>query len=158
MGAGVFPAGTAGSGTLFVGAGLDPTFIFPPHPVIPYPAALQFDPGARAYVQGANGRMVSADPTDSEVALALGIEFNSLPNANTFGNKLRQLLTRVPAAKQQGIATQEVRRVLKALLDAGRIQLIGVAVTVPSQPPGRTLIGVTYKNLMTGVVPPTVTL
>lgn len=153
MGAGNFPAGT-GFGEK---AGLDPIYVPTPTVRRALPQALVFDPGARAYVQNADGTMASIDPVDSEVALLLGIEFGSIPSAATFGQKLRAVLTRTPPARQQAIATQEVSRVLGRLMASGAINLISVAVDSSGAKRGAISIGVTYQNLtLQGSKPQTV--
>jgi hypothetical protein len=143
MGAGQFPAAYR-YGDL---AGLDPVFPPAPRVVKSPPVALEFDPGARAYVMNADGTMASIDTVDAQVALLLGIEFGSVPSAATFGNKLRKVLARVAPSKQVTVATQEVARVLGPLITAGSVALVSVAVDNTYAKLGAVKIAVTYLNL-----------
>lgn len=134
-------------------AGVDPIIpVNAPQSDAGPPAAVQFDPGARAYVYNPDGTSAVVDPVDAQVELLLGIEYGSVPNASTFGTKLRAVLDRVPEAKLATVAAQEVARVLAPLISAGKVQIDSVVVDVSLWKQGRLLVAISYFNLT--VTPP----
>lgn len=141
MGAGQFPAGLRKQQ-----AGLDPQVLTPTAAVPAFPTALKFNPQTRQYIQNADGTMAEIDTVDASVALLLGIQYGSLVTAATFGQKLRAVLDRIPPARQQTVAMQEVARVLGPHITAGDIKLISVTVQ-PSNALGQLAVFVTYQNL-----------
>lgn len=135
-------------------AGVDPVIpVNAPQSNAGPPAAVQFDPGAKAYVYNADGTSAVVDPVDAQVELLLGIEFGSVPNASDFGSKLRRVLDRVPKEKQPQVAMQEAARVLAPLISTGKVQLDNVTVDQSLRKQGRLSIGISYFNLTVPVPP-----
>lgn len=129
-------------------AGVDPVIpVSGPQSSDGPPAAVQFDPGARAYVYNADGTSAVVDPVDAQVELLLGIEFGKVPSAASFGNKLRRALDRVPREKQPQVAAQEAARVLAPLISVGKVALDSVTVDQTYRKQGRLSIGISYFNL-----------
>lgn len=129
-------------------AGIDPVIpVDPPQSNAGPPAAVQFDPGARAYVYNADGTSAVVDPVDAQVELLLGIELQSVPSAYTFGNKLRRVLERVPKDKLNLVAYQEAARVLTPLISAGKVAIDSVTVDTSLWKQGRLSVGISYFNL-----------
>lgn len=138
MGAYLYPAGRAG-------AGIIPGFVGPPPPVIVTPRALKYDVQAKAFVMNADGQMADVHPVDAAVAMALTIEYGSVPSLPTFGTQLRQRVQRADPRQIPNIALTETKRCLQALIDRGDIQLISVQTDTSTR--GRVLAAVAYVNL-----------
>jgi hypothetical protein len=111
------------------------------------PAAIEYDPGVRGYPQHADGSLVELDPVDAGIAIALGIEFGTVPSAPDVGNKMRRLLNRVPPQQLPTVAKQEVERLLAPWTSTGQVKLLTVVVDTSRFRSGVAAVAVTYQNL-----------
>lgn len=136
------PAGSFGAGTGL--AGFDPVEPLSETPFSRPPNALLFDPNTRDFRLGADGRFVSVDPVDQEVALALWIRQNSLGSVPGAGSRLRSI-ARAGGPSLISETQDIVRQALKRLTDRKAIQIDQIDVTTPVR--GKILVIVTYENL-----------
>jgi len=134
-------------------AGYDPVVVGTPAVQKTYAPAIKFDIQSRSFPQDSSGRQIPIDPVDQKVSMLIGIEFGTVASAPSQFNKLRGLLSRLPAARKPTVARQEIDRVLKLMIDAGDITINFVSVdTIAS---GTDQVGLNYTNLRTNTTPPT---
>jgi hypothetical protein len=150
-GAGFYPAGGTPGGPASL-AGVDPAYV--PSLIVPLQTlvAIEFDPSTRQFVMNADGSFVGIHPVDQMVCLLLWLQQGDVPSAATLGNRIKVRISRVDPTTIPQIATDEVNTVLRALLDAGDIELAsppggGSAVVVDTGVRGAAKIAVYYRNL-----------
>lgn len=144
MGAGQFPAGGFPGGP-FTRAGVDPVFVAPSTPAAQPFRSVKFDLATRTFVMNTDGSFYDVHPVDQRVAMLLWIGRGSIPSASSVGHRIRQRIARVATQRIPGIVRDEVKNVLRPLIDAGDIQLTRIDVNVSI--PGRTEFAAHYKNL-----------
>lgn len=148
MGAGSFAAGLGL-------AGLDPLPpANPPRNVSP-PAALYFDGASRGFPLDAQGHYLGIHPVDQAVAVALIVSLGSLSSAPEVGAAFTSIKRVGPSTV--ATATDYANRALATLVQAKKIQILGIVVTTPTR--GSIVVTVSYVNLIThpvGVVAPAV--
>lgn len=138
MGAGDFPAGTGL-------AGFDVPYI--PGTSTPFlPRAVFFDPTtSQFYLQDEDGNYIDMHPIDQIVVLRLCTRQGQSKSLPSLGTRLALICARQPAQKVPQLATNEVKRVLKDLIDNGDILL--VRVTTDNHLRGQNIFKVSYVNL-----------
>lgn len=109
------------------------------------PVAIFYDPETRTFPL-LEGELVPIHPVDQAVALSLGVPLGSLAHQSGVGIDQAKLL-RTLRQRMQATVTDEVRRCLKVLIDAGHIRLIGSPLTPDAN--GRPIFYVDYENLAT---------
>jgi len=107
------------------------------------PIALRFDGKTRDFLLDDGGRYLSVHPVDQRVALALLILKEKLASAPEVGSGLWKIAY---AGGPTLIAevNDHVRQTLQAMIKAGDIELLAVAVEIPAR--GTFLVQVDYLN------------
>jgi hypothetical protein len=88
--------------------------------------------------------MLAVHPVDQQVQLLLTIEQGSVPALGAVGQRYRERMLGCTSAQAQGIALDETKVALAALLKAGDVTIL--SVTVNAKTVGRKLINVNYRN------------
>jgi hypothetical protein len=122
-------SGSSGAGDEGAGAEAGPTVpvarsVVPPH-------ALFFDPALMDFPLDEAGLYQSVHPDHHAVLLALGLSAGTVSSSPLLGSTLRDIQIGSRAAMTAD-ATERVRAALRALLDAGRAQLVSVVAYAKS--------------------------
>ena len=126
----------AGSGPF----GADPVYV-PASTAAENPTASLFDLTAQAF-----DRKRLVHPVDQMVAMLLYLEDGSVPSLKGLGSKVRERIARASEQKIPAIVDDEVRRVLKPLVDAGDVEILKITTETANRST-RVLYQVDYANL-----------
>jgi hypothetical protein len=147
MAAGDFPAGEGP-------AGLDPVLTSAPLERFLAGAARKYDPSIQDWASDDRGNHTAAHPVDQQMVTCLTMAAKSIRSAADQGSDFFGL-EYIDPQKQDVIVTRILERSVIHLTSTGRAQIISIVVQ-PDKDRNRTLAAVTYKNLETGKVAPTV--
>lgn len=115
-----------------------------PAPLPPLPAAVNWDASIRAFTVNPDGTKKPVHPVDQQVQLLLTIEQGTIPALGPIGQRYRKRMVGCTSAQANGIAMDETKVALAALLKAGDVTIL--SVKVDANVVGRKLIHVNYRN------------
>lgn len=108
--------------------------------------AMYFDPNARDFPLGDDGRYVDLHPVDAAVEIALFIEFGAIGSSADAGQTLRQIQSPIGKSVAADVSDR-VRRAVAHLVERGLIRIVSIENDAPNR---HTLfVRFTYVNLQT---------